>query len=84
MTTGGVPLPPSTTLAATPPVPPAASPPSRESLEARTLAMRALGRELDGDHAGALQDLRAALTIEQDPARRQSLEALLRRLEAAP
>jgi hypothetical protein len=77
-----VPLPPPATLAATPPASPAASPGSPESIGARGLALRALGRELDGDHEGALRDLRAALALERDPARRQSLESLLRRLEA--
>jgi tetratricopeptide (TPR) repeat protein len=78
MATAGVPLPPSATSAATPPPSPAASP---EMVDARTLAIRALSRELDGDHEGAMRDLRAALAVEQDPARRQSLETLLRRLD---
>jgi tetratricopeptide (TPR) repeat protein len=81
MATDAVPLPPPATLAATPPTAPAASPPTAQSIDARTLATRAIGRELDGDHAGAIQDLRAALAIEQDPARRASLESLLRMLE---
>jgi hypothetical protein len=72
---GAVPLLPPSALAATP----AASPPS---IDARTLATRALSREVDGDHAGALQDLNAAIAVETDPARRASLEKLLRRLEA--
>jgi tetratricopeptide (TPR) repeat protein len=78
MTSAGAPLPPSATVTATPPASPAASP---ETIDARTLAIRALSREVDGDHEGALRDLRAALAVEQDPARRQSLEALLRRLD---
>jgi tetratricopeptide (TPR) repeat protein len=79
MATAAVPLPPPAALAATPPAAaPAASP---GPIDARTLAMRAISRELDGDHEGALRDLRAALALEQDPARRQSLEALLRRLD---
>jgi tetratricopeptide (TPR) repeat protein len=78
MASAGVPLPPTGTQAATPPASPAASP---ETIDARTLAVRALSRELDGDHEGALRDLRAALAVEPDPARRQSLEALLRRLD---
>jgi tetratricopeptide (TPR) repeat protein len=80
---GGVPLPPPQTLAATPPVAPAASPPP-ESIDARALATRAVGRHLDGDRLGALQDLRAALAIEQDPARRAAIENLLQTLERAP
>jgi tetratricopeptide (TPR) repeat protein len=53
------------------------------AVDSRTLAIRAISREVDGDHDGALRDLRAALAIEQDPARRQSLEELLRKLEAS-
>jgi tetratricopeptide (TPR) repeat protein len=82
MATGGVPLPPPATVAATPPVAPAASPPSPQSIDARMLATRAISRELDGDHEGALQDLSAALAVEQDPARRASLEHLLRLLQS--
>jgi tetratricopeptide (TPR) repeat protein len=78
MATDAVPLPPPATVAATPPAVPAASP---QSIDARALATRAMGRELDGDREGALADLRAALSIEQDPARRASLERLLRLLE---
>jgi tetratricopeptide (TPR) repeat protein len=77
MTTAGVPLPP----AVAPPTAAAASP---ASIDARTLAVRAMSREVDGDHEGALRDLRAALAAEPDPARRQSLEQLLRKLEARP
>jgi tetratricopeptide (TPR) repeat protein len=80
-TAGLDPLPPPATVAATPPVAPAASPPSPQSIDARALATRAISRELDGDHEGALQDLRAALAIEQDQARRASIETLLRLLE---
>jgi tetratricopeptide (TPR) repeat protein len=75
-----VPLPPPATLAVTPPATPAASPPS-PSPDARALATRAISRELDGDHVGALQDLRTAISVEQDPTRRASLEGLLRLLE---
>lgn len=70
-----VPLRPFSPLA----VNPSASP---QSLDARALATRALSREVDGDHAGAVQDLNAALAVETDPARRASLENLLRRLDA--
>jgi tetratricopeptide (TPR) repeat protein len=79
MATDAVRLPPASTLAATPRTAPAASPPS---VDARALATRAVGRHLDGDHEGALQDLRAALALEQDPARRSSIENLLRTLES--
>ena len=72
--TDAVPLPPPVTLAATPPAAPAASPPSgRRSTRGRS-PPAAVSRELDGDHAGALEDLRAAVAIETDPARRASLE----------
>jgi electron transfer flavoprotein alpha/beta subunit len=72
-------LPPPATLAVTPPTR-AASP---ASTEARALAMRAVSREVDGDHEGALNDLREALVVEKDPARRASLENLLHKLEGA-
>jgi tetratricopeptide (TPR) repeat protein len=75
-------LEPSST-AVTRPMAPAASPSSPVSVDARTLAIRGISREVDGDHEGALIDLRAALAIERDPARRQSLEELLRKLEAS-
>jgi tetratricopeptide (TPR) repeat protein len=72
--------------AAVPLPPPTAPPPAAlttpASIDARALAIRAISREVDGDHEGALTDLRAALAIERDPARRQSLEELLRKLQA--
>jgi tetratricopeptide (TPR) repeat protein len=77
------PPPPPATLAATPPAAPAASPPTPRSVDARALATRGIGRHLDGDRAGALQDLRAARDMETDPGRRASLENLLRMLETA-
>jgi hypothetical protein len=40
-----------------------------------------MARELDGDHEGALADLRAALAMEPDPKRRQHIQGLLRLLE---
>jgi hypothetical protein len=60
---------------------PAASP---RAIDARSLAIRGLSREIDGDHAGAVSDLRGALAIEPDPERHRSLELLLRKLEANP
>jgi tetratricopeptide (TPR) repeat protein len=78
---GSIGLPPPATIAATPPVSPSASPTSPESVDARALAIRAVSRQLDGDQEGALRDLRAALAVERNPARRQALEDLLRRLE---
>jgi tetratricopeptide (TPR) repeat protein len=78
-----VPLPPPATLAATPPASPAASPPpSTSAIDARALTTRAISRELDGDHDGALADLRTALTKEPDPARRDHIQGLLRLLES--
>jgi regulator of sirC expression with transglutaminase-like and TPR domain len=81
MATAAVPLPPPATVAATPPVATAASPATAQAIDARALATRAISRQLDGDHEGALQDLRAALAIEPDPARRATIESLLRSLE---
>jgi len=52
-------------------------------IDTRVLATRAIGRRLDGDHAGALPDSRAALDLERDPARYVSIEQLLRMLETA-
>jgi tetratricopeptide (TPR) repeat protein len=77
LTIAAVPLPPVVAL----PTAPAASP---VSIDARALAIRAISREVDGDHDGALRDLRAALAAEPDPERHRSLEQLLRKLEAAP
>ena len=48
----------------------------------RSLALRGVARELDGDHAGALADLRAAHAKETDPARQAQTAELLKRLEA--
>jgi tetratricopeptide (TPR) repeat protein len=78
---------------AVPPVPPAGPPQvlvtpsveapsaSPQALDARALASRAVSREVDGDHAGALQDLKTALTLEPDAARRASIANLLRLLD---
>ena len=78
-----VPLPPPATLAATPPASPAASPPpTAKAIDARALTTRAISRELDGDHDGALADLRTALSMEPDPARRENIQGLLRLLES--
>ena len=49
--------------------------------DARALASRAISRELDGDHAGALADLHAALAMETDPVRRESMANLMRLLD---
>jgi tetratricopeptide (TPR) repeat protein len=77
--TAHVPLPPP------PPPPPSAMPalPSApaETLDARALALRGMSRELDGDHLGALADLRTAIGRETDATRRANLERLLRALD---
>lgn len=57
---------------------PAASP---MAIDARALTSRAISRELDGDHAGALQDLNAAHALEPDTARREAIARLIRLLE---
>jgi len=92
----GVPSAPPATSApsAPPPAPPAAAepsapstpavamaPPAAPELDARALGSRALTRELQGDHAGALEDLRAAIVRETDPERLTGLRNLLLLLE---
>jgi tetratricopeptide (TPR) repeat protein len=80
-TSGGLPLPLSPRAAAAAPSgasQPAASP---LALDARALASRAVAREIDGDHAGAMQDLNAALGLEPDPARREAIARLIRLLD---
>jgi len=57
---------------------PAASP---TAIDARALTSRAISRELDGDHSGALQDLNAAQALEPDTARREAITRLIRLLE---
>ena len=52
-----------------------------ESLDARSLALRGLARDLDGDRLGAIADLRAAHAKETDPARQAQIADLLQRLE---
>jgi tetratricopeptide (TPR) repeat protein len=82
-------------VAGTPPVPPAVPPvvtmvpptaapqpaASVQTLDARALAARAMTRELDGDRAGALADLRTALALEPDAGRRAALTRFIRLLE---
>jgi regulator of sirC expression with transglutaminase-like and TPR domain len=78
---GMPPLPAAPATAAFPNV--AASQPAASPIEidARALTSRAISRELDGDHAGALQDLNAALALEPDAARREAIARLIRLLE---
>ena len=54
------------------------------ALDSRALAQRAIEREVAGDRAGAIADLRAALALERDPGRRAALEDFLRRLDGLP
>lgn len=61
----------------------AAGVPSADPGDGRALASRALDRELAGDHAGAVADLKLALTIERDPERRAAFLDLLRLWEDA-
>jgi tetratricopeptide (TPR) repeat protein len=76
----------STTLSPPPSAMPAFRdvPPASDVLDARALALRGLSRDLDGDRAGALADLRAAQAKETDPARLARLDALIHELETAP
>jgi tetratricopeptide (TPR) repeat protein len=81
--------------AANPPVPPAAPPvimvapptaqpqpaASLQALDARALASRAITRELDGDHTGAMQDLNTAMLLEPDVSRRASIADLMKLLD---
>ena len=60
-----------------------ASPVSAAALAPRALVARAMARQVDGDRAGALSDLRAALGAETDEGRRARISGLLRVLEAA-
>lgn len=86
------PAPPPVTVVAPPTSPPVVTlaPPtsqpqpsaSLQTLDARALASRAITRELDGDHAGAMQDLRTAMQLEPDVSRRASLANLMRLLDS--
>jgi hypothetical protein len=52
-------------------------------MDAQALTTRAIDREMNGDRAGAIADLRAALAIETDALRLWGIEQLLRRLEGS-
>ncbi|PYM24891.1 MAG: hypothetical protein DMD80_22875 [Candidatus Rokuibacteriota bacterium] len=54
---------------------------SLQALDARALASRAITRELDGDHAGAMLDLTTAMQLEPDASRRESLANLMKLLD---
>ena len=58
--------------------------PAAVNLDAKALAARGLARELDGDHVGAVADLRAALALERDEGRRAGLRNLLQLLTEPP
>jgi hypothetical protein len=69
---------------------PSSAAPSREvaslptapaPLDSRALAARGLEKELQGDHDGALADLRAALVIEPDPERQLGIRNLIQLLD---
>lgn len=66
-----------------PPVPPSPHAITPEALDVRSLVARAVSREVDGDRAGAIADLRAAFAAEVDTDRRARIDRLLRTLEAA-
>ena len=61
---------------------PATPAPAPVPLDSRALAARGLEKELQGDHEGALADLRAALVIEPDPERQRGIRNLLQLLDA--
>ena len=54
-----------------------------QALDVRALVARAMSREVEGDRAGAVADLRAAVTAETDATRRARIDHLLRVLEAS-
>jgi len=67
---------------------PSSAAPSREvaslppaPLDSRALAARGLEKELQGDHDGALADLRGALVIEPDPERQLGIRNLIQLLD---
>src|SRR5205809_3706705 len=57
------------------------APSAAPALDSDALGSRALTRALQGDHAGALDDLRAAIAKETDPERLLGLRNLLLLLE---
>ena len=68
---------PSREVASLPPTPAPAPVP----LDSHALAARGLEKELQGDHEGALVDLRAALAIEPDPERQLGIRNLIQLLD---
>jgi hypothetical protein len=74
---------PSGATALTPPAPPNPDALSAQALDVRALVARAMSREVEGDRAGAIADLRAAVEAEADATRRARIDRLLRVLEAS-
>jgi tetratricopeptide (TPR) repeat protein len=70
-------------VAVMPPAPPSPEAITPQAIDVRSLVARAMSREVDGDRAGAVGDLRAAFAAETDPERRTRIEHLLRALEAS-
>jgi len=70
-------------VAVMPPAPPSPEAVTPQAIEVRGLVARAMSREVDGDRAGALADLRAAMAAEADPERRARIDHLVRSLEGA-
>jgi tetratricopeptide (TPR) repeat protein len=69
--------------AITPPPPPSPEAVAPQTLDVRALVARAMAREVDGDRAGAIADLRGAVMAEPDATRRARIDRLLRVLEAS-
>ena len=74
---------PSAAVAVTPPLPPNPEALSPQALDVRALVGRAMAREVEGDRASAVADLRAAVMLETDATRRARIDSLLRSLEAS-
>jgi tetratricopeptide (TPR) repeat protein len=74
---------PSAPAVVTPPPAPQPEALTPQALDVRALVARAFSREVEGDRAGAVADLRAAVTAEPDATRRARIDHLLRVLEAS-
>lgn len=74
---------PSAPTAVTPPAAPNPEVLSPQALDVQALVGRAMTREIEGDRAGAIADLRAAVMMETDGTRRARIDRLLRTLEAS-
>ena len=66
-----------------PPAPTTPDALSAQALDVRALVARAMAREVEGDRPGAVADLRVAVMMETDGARRARIDNLLRSLEAS-